>query len=129
MMPTLLRVSNIDQSIQFYTEVLGMQLLRKRDYPAGRFTLASLGYDDEESSAIELSHNWAMEASDPSIGKNSLVLEVGNASQVCESSKYAKGEVLPIDVMADDAIDVIDALLKDPDGYLVSVVEKSPLLN
>lgn len=119
-MPTLLHVSNVDQSIQFYTEVFGLQLLRKQDYPLGRFTIASLGYDDEEPSAIELSHNWGVD--DDESHKGRLMLEVENSLKVCDESKYAKGEVIcfPFDQLHQNA----EALVKDPDGNLIQVIEK-----
>ncbi|NRB41206.1 MAG: VOC family protein [Pseudomonadales bacterium] len=122
-MPTLLRVSNVDQSIQFYTQVLGLQLLRKQDYPAGRFTLASLGYDDEEPSSIELSHNWAEDDSLAVFVKGRLRLEVDDAIKVCDQSKYAKGEVLRYTV--DKQHHSVQAIIKDPDGHVIKVVERT----
>ena len=121
-MPTLLRVSNVDQSIQFYTEVFGMQLLRKQDYPAGRFTLASLGYNDEDPSEIELSHNWGIDATIADQVSPQIKLEVNDAIKVCDDSKYAKGEVLRY--LVDKQHHSAEAVVKDPDGYVIEVVQR-----
>ncbi|HBZ92270.1 MAG TPA: lactoylglutathione lyase, partial [Pseudomonas sp.] len=81
---TMLRVGDLDKSITFYTEVLGMTLLRRKDYPDGQFTLAFLGYGDEaHSSVIELTHNWGVERYELGTGHGHLALEVEDVHQAC----------------------------------------------
>lgn len=119
--PALLQVSNVDQSIAFYTQVLGLHLIRKQDYPAGRFTLASLGYGDAVISSVELSHNWGLD-NEKIIKPEKLKLEVNNAIKVCGESKYAKGEV--IGFLEHAKAQATTAILKDPDGHIINIVEK-----
>ena len=77
---TMLRVGDLDASIRFYTEVLGMRLLRKHDYPDGKFTLAFVGYEDEsEAAAIELTYNWGTDKYDLGTGYGHIALEVEDA--------------------------------------------------
>ncbi|MBP0131812.1 MAG: lactoylglutathione lyase, partial [Nitrosospira sp.] len=74
---TMLRVGNLEKSIEFYTEVLGMKMLRRRDYPDGKFTLAFVGYQDEEDgSVLELTHNWGVERYDLGGGYGHIAIEV-----------------------------------------------------
>ena len=122
-MPKLLHVSNVDQSIQFYTEVFGMQLLRKQDFPDGRYTLASLGYNDDDPSEIELSHNWGADSPESASSAAAMRLMVDDAIKVCDDSKYAKGEVLRYFV--DKEHHSAEAVLKDPDGYIIEVVQQA----
>lgn len=123
LMPTLIRVSNVDQSIQFYSEVLGLHLQRKKDYPAGRFTLASLGYDESKHSTIELSQVWGSDSLvDPRTNGN-IFVEVDDTLRACHDSKYLKGEVMRLDTHEDLPFTLI-AIVKDPDGHLVNIVER-----
>jgi lactoylglutathione lyase len=81
---TMLRVGDLERSLAFYTEVLGMRLLRRRDYPDGRFTLAFVGYADEsEAAAIELTHNWDTAAYTVGTGYGHIALEVDDAAEAC----------------------------------------------
>lgn len=92
---TMLRVGNLDRSIAFYTEVLGMKLLRRNDYPDGKFTLAFVGYQDEKDGAVlELTYNWGVEEYDPGSGYGHVAIEVDNASQTCELVKQKGGNVI-----------------------------------
>lgn len=118
-MPTLLRVNDVDQSIKFYTEVFGLQLLRKQDYPAGRFTVASLGYNEEQPSAIELSHRWGGNMSNPWCIRQ-LKLEVEDTSEACSNTKYVRGEVVRRTGVGLSKT----ALVKDPDGHLIKMVKR-----
>lgn len=89
---TMLRVGNLDKSIDFYTSVLGMRELRRKDYPDGRFTLAFVGYQDEsEAAAIELTHNWDTEKYDLGTGYGHIAIEVDNAYEACDKVKEKGG--------------------------------------
>ena len=88
---TMIRVGNLDRSIAFYTDVLGMRLLRQKDYPDGRFTLAFLGYGDEKDiTALELTHNWDTTSYDLGEGFGHLAIQVDDVYKACEAIK-AKG--------------------------------------
>lgn len=85
---TMLRVSDLDRSIKFYTDILGMQLLRKKDYTEGRFTLAFLGYNNEkESSVLELTHNWDVAQYEHGNAFGHIAIEVDDVYQACEQIK------------------------------------------
>ena len=91
---TMLRVGHLDASIAFYTEVLGMRLLRRKDYPDGKFTLAFIGYQDEsEAAAIELTHNWGVERYEIGTGYGHIALEVPDAANACAQIKARGGKV------------------------------------
>ena len=91
---TMLRVGDLDASIRFYTEVLGMRLLRKNDFPDGKFTLAFVGYEDEsEGAAIELTHNWDTSKYDLGNGYGHIALAVDDAYAACEEVKKRGGVV------------------------------------
>lgn len=92
---TMLRVGNLDRSIAFYTEVLGMKLLRRNDYPDGKFTLAFVGYQDEKDGAVlELTYNWGVEQYDLGSGYGHVAIEVDNAGEACELVKQKGGSVI-----------------------------------
>ena len=114
----------MDQSISFYTEVFGMHLIQKKDYPAGRFTFASLGYDNGDDSLIELSQKWGVDELCQSALELSetLSIEVDDATHVCDNSKYVKGEVLMSQGLRTNCDE--EAFVKDPDGYIIHVIEK-----
>ena len=91
---TMLRVGNLDKSIDFYTNVLGMRVLRRNDYPDGKFTLAFVGYQDEaEGAVIELTHNWDTDKYDLGSGYGHIALEVDNAYEACDKVKERGGKV------------------------------------
>ncbi|EIU4421562.1 lactoylglutathione lyase, partial [Pseudomonas aeruginosa] len=91
---TMIRVGNIDRSIDFYTRVLGMTLLRKNDYPDGQFTLAFVGYGNEADSAvIELTHNWGVDAYEIGTGYGHIAIEVDDAYQACDDIRNNGGQV------------------------------------
>lgn len=82
---TMLRVGNLERSIRFYTDVLGMQILRRKDYPEGKFTLAFVGYQSEtEGTVLELTHNWETDHYDLGTGFGHIAIEVDNAYEACE---------------------------------------------
>ncbi|MBP0598833.1 lactoylglutathione lyase [Herbaspirillum sp. LeCh32-8] len=94
MLHTMLRVGNLDRSIDFYTTVLGMKLLRRNDYPDGKFTLAFVGYGDESThTVLELTHNWDTDKYDLGTGYGHIALEVDDAYAACEAVKQKGGTV------------------------------------
>ncbi len=121
---TMLRVGNLDRSLAFYTEVLGMKLLRQSDYPDGRFTLAFVGYQDEsEAAVLELTHNWDTPSYDLGNGYGHIALEVPDAYKACEDIKARGGKVVREAGPMKHGTTVI-AFIEDPDGYKVELIEK-----
>lgn len=121
---TMLRVGNLEKSLGFYCDVLGMQLLRRNDYPSGRFTLAFVGYGDEAShSVIELTHNWDTPSYDIGNGFGHLAIEVENAAQACEQVKQRGGKVVREAGPMKHGSTVI-AFVEDPDGYKIEFIER-----
>ncbi|SPU52882.1 lactoylglutathione lyase [Bordetella trematum] len=91
---TMLRVGDLQKSLDFYTKVLGMRLLRQKDYPEGRFTLAFVGYQDEiDGAAIELTHNWDTDSYELGTGYGHIAIEVDNAYEACDKIKALGGKV------------------------------------
>lgn len=120
---TMIRVGELQRSIVFYTEVLGMQLLRQREYPEGRFTLAFLGYGDEAANTvIELTHNWDTHSYDLGNGFGHLALAVDNAVNACALIK-AKGGVVVREAGPMKHGTTVIAFVKDPDGYMIELIE------
>ncbi len=121
---TMLRVGNLDRSIAFYTDVLGMQLLRKHDYPEGRFTLAFVGYGPEsETAVIELTHNWDTEHYDIGAGYGHIALQVPDAYEACELVKKKGGKVTREAGPMKHGSTVI-AFVEDPDGYKIEFIQR-----
>lgn len=121
---TMIRVGNLEQSLAFYTEVLGMQLLRKHDYPEGRFTLAFVGYGPEsEGAVIELTHNWDTTAYDLGTGYGHIALEVDDAYAACAAIKARGGKVVRDAGPMKHGTTVI-AFVEDPDGYKIELIQK-----
>ena len=120
---TMLRVGHLDRSIAFYTDVLGMRLLRRQDYPEGRFTLAFVGYNDEsEGAVLELTHNWDTPSYDPGNGYGHVALEVDNAYTACEQIKARGGKVTREAGPMKHGSTVI-AFVDDPDGYKIELIQ------
>lgn len=121
---TMIRVGDLEKSIAFYTEVLGMRLLRRKDYPGGRFTLAFVGYGDEaEHSAIELTHNWDTTAYDLGNGFGHLAVEVEDAYRACEEVRNKGGKVTREAGPMQHGSTVI-AFVQDPDGYQIEFIQR-----
>ncbi|CAH1387841.1 lactoylglutathione lyase [Candidatus Nitrotoga sp. M5] len=121
---TMLRVGNLDRSIAFYTEVLGMKLLRRNDYPEGKFTLAFVGYQDEKDGAVlELTYNWDVEKYDLGTGYGHVAVEVDNAEKACELVKKKGGSVIREAGPMKHGTTVI-AFVSDPDGYKIEFIQK-----
>lgn len=121
---TMLRVGDLDRSLAFYTEVLGMRLLRRNDYPEGRFTLAFVGYQDEsEGAALELTHNWGVDSYDIGNGYGHIAIEVPDAYAACEEIKRRGGTVTREAGPMKHGTTVI-AFVQDPDGYKIELIQR-----
>jgi lactoylglutathione lyase len=121
---TMLRVGDLDRSIRFYIEVLGMKLLRQKDYPDGRFTLAFIGYGDESANTvIELTHNWDTGSYDLGTGYGHIALEVDDVYKATEEISRRGGKVLR-DAGPMNAGTTIISFIEDPDGYPVELIGK-----
>lgn len=124
MLHTMLRVGDMDRSIAFYTEVLGMRLLRRNDYPDGKFTLAFVGYQDEKDGAVlELTHNWGVEKYDLGAGYGHIAIEVDDAYHACAAVKQKGGGVIREAGPMKHGATVI-AFVSDPDGYKIEFIQK-----
>ena len=119
----MLRVGDLDKSLQFYTKVLGMQLLRRKDYPEGRFTLAFVGYGlESQNTVIELTHNWDVSHYECGEGYGHIALGVENIYSTCESIKKNGGHIVREPGPMKHGKTVI-AFVEDPDGYKVELIE------
>ena len=119
----MLRVGDLDRSIGFYTGVLGMQLLRRTEYPDGKFTLAFVGFGPEsEQAAIELTYNWGVEKYDLGNAFGHIAIEVTDAYQACEEVKKRGGLVTREAGPMKHGTTVI-AFVKDPDDYMIELVQ------
>jgi lactoylglutathione lyase len=118
----MLRVGNLQRSIDFYTHVLGMKLLRQKDYPGGRFTLAFVGYGDEaDSTVIELTYNWDTERYDIGSGYGHIAIEVNDVYEAVEELRSRGGKVIR-DAGPMNAGTTIIAFIEDPDGYPIELI-------
>lgn len=121
---TMLRVGNLDHSLAFYTDVMGMQLLRKKDYPEGKFTLAFVGYQPEsEGAVIELTHNWDTTSYDIGTGYGHIALEVDDAYATCDAIRARGGKVVREAGPMKHSTTVI-AFIEDPDGYKIELIQR-----
>ena len=121
---TMLRVGDLEKSIAFYTEVLGMKVLRQKDYPEGKFTLAFVGYQDETHGAVlELTHNWDTSQYDLGNGYGHIAVEVDDAYQACAEVKKCGGKVTREAGPMKHGATVI-AFVEDPDGYKIEFIQK-----
>ena len=121
---TMLRVGNLDKSIAFYTEILGMSLLRQKEYPKGKFTNAFVGYGDEkDEAALELTYNWDTDSYDLGSGFGHLAIEVDDVYEACERIKQQGGNIIR-EAGPMNAGTTIIAFVKDPDGYEIELLNK-----
>ena len=121
---TMIRVVDLDKSITFYTEILGMNLLRKKNYPDGKFTLAFVGYGDESNeTVIELTHNWDTESYDMGDAFGHIAIEVDDVYKACETMKANGGKIIR-DAGPMNAGATIIAFVEDPDGYQIELIGK-----
>jgi lactoylglutathione lyase len=119
---TMLRVGDLERSIEFYTRVLGMKLLRRKDYPDGKFTLAFVGYGDEaHNSVIELTHNWDIDSYDLGEGYGHIAIEVDDVYAAVDELRSRGGKVIR-EAGPMNAGTTIIAFIEDPDGYPVELI-------
>jgi lactoylglutathione lyase len=122
---TMLRVGDLERSLAFYTEVLGMKLLRRQDYPEGKFTLAFVGYQPEsEGPVLELTHNWGVDHYELGTAYGHIALAVPDASKACEEIRARGGKVVREAGPMKHGSTVI-AFVEDPDGYKVELIQRS----
>ena len=120
----MFRVGDLDRSLAFYTEVLGMRELRRQDYPSGRFTLAFVGYGPEsEGAVLELTHNWDTSSYEIGNGFGHVAIEVPDAYAACEQIKARAGKVVREAGPMKHGTTVI-AFVEDPDGYKIELIQK-----
>jgi len=121
---TMIRVGNLEKSLQFYTEVLGMKLLRQKDYPDGEFTLAFIGYGDEsDNTVIELTYNWGKDRYELGDGFGHIALEVDDVYQAAEDIRNRGGKIIR-EAGPMNAGTTIIAFIEDPDGYPIELIGK-----
>ncbi|CAN5710937.1 lactoylglutathione lyase [soil metagenome] len=124
---TMLRTGNMDRAVEFYTGVMGMKLLRRKDYPDGKFTLAFVGYGEErDTSVIELTANWGVESYDIGDGYGHIAIEVADAKAACDQIRERGGSVVREAGPMKHGTTVI-AFVTDPDGYKIELIERKPL--
>ena len=124
MLHTMLRVGDLQRSIDFYTNVLGMRELRRKDYPEGKFTLAFVGYGDEKDhTVLELTHNWDTKSYDLGNGFGHIAVAVPDAYKACEMVKAKGGKVTREAGPMKHGTTVI-AFVEDPDGYKIEFIQR-----
>ena len=122
---TMIRVGDLERSLRFYTDVLGMKLLRRTDFPEGKFTLAFVGYGDEaDHTVVELTHNWDTDRYDLGTGFGHIAIGVADAYQTCADIKAKGGNVVREAGPMKGGTRVI-AFVEDPDGYRIELVERN----
>ncbi len=122
---TMLRTGDLDRAIDFYTRVLGMRLLRRQDYPEGKFTLAFVGYGDErEKTVIELTYNWGVDRYDLGKGYGHIAIEVDDVYAACAEAKKL-GATIVREAGPMNAGTTIIAFIADPDGYFIELIGKA----
>lgn len=120
---TMLRVGNLDESIDFYCNVLGMTLLRQKDYPSGKFTLAFLGYGDEsDTTVIELTYNWGVTSYDLGSAYGHIAIGVDDIYGTCDEIKTRGGNVVREPGPMKHGSTVI-AFVEDPTGYKIELIQ------
>ncbi len=119
---TMLRVGDLERSVRFYTEVLGMRELRRKEYPDGKFTLVFLGYGEEsENTVLELTYNWGQAHYELGNGFGHIAIEVEDVYQACETMRKRGGKIIR-EAGPMNAGSTIIAFLEDPDGYPIELI-------
>lgn len=119
---TMLRVGDLDKSITFYTNVLGMKLLRRKDYPEGKFTLAFVGYGHEkDTSVIELTYNWDTDHYDLGNGYGHIAIEVDDVYKACDTIRTHGGKITREPGPMKHGTSIL-AFVEDPDGYKIELL-------
>ncbi|AHF01669.1 lactoylglutathione lyase [Thiomicrospira aerophila AL3] len=122
MLHTMLRVGDLQRSIDFYTQVMGMSLLRQKDYPKGEFTLAFLGYGDEsDHTVLELTYNWGVSEYEMGTAYGHIAIEVADVYEAAATAK-AKGAKILREAGPMNAGTTIIAFIEDPDGYPIELI-------
>jgi lactoylglutathione lyase len=120
---TMLRVGDLDKSIQFYSDIMGMELIRKHDYESGRFTLAFLGYGPEkDNTVLELTHNWDTDSYEKGEGFGHIAIAVDDVYAACEKIRDAGGTIVREPGPMKHGTTVL-AFVEDPDGYKIELLE------
>ncbi|OMH38290.1 lactoylglutathione lyase [Motiliproteus sp. MSK22-1] len=120
---TMLRVTDLEKSISFYTDLLGMRLLRRKDYPGGKFTLAFLGYGEEsEQTVLELTHNWDVSAYEIGNAYGHIAVGVDDVYKACDLIKSKGGKVIRDAGPMKNGTTIL-AFVEDPDGYKIELLE------
>lgn len=123
MLHTMLRVANLEESLKFYCNVLGMKLLRQKDYPGGEFTLAFVGYGDESNhTVLELTYNWGVDSYDLGNAYGHIALGVDDIYQTCDNIKNLGGKVVREPGPMKHGSTVI-AFVEDPNGYKIELIQ------
>ena len=121
---TMIRVVDLEASIKFYSEVLGMKLLRQKDYPDGKFTLAFLGYGEEsENTVLELTHNWGVESYEHGTAFGHIAIDVPDVYEACEKIRELGGNITREPVPMKHGTTIL-AFVEDPDGYKIELLSK-----
>ena len=124
---TMLRVTDLQKSISFYTDLMGMRLLRRKDYPEGKFTLAFLGYGDEsDTTVLELTHNWDTSSYDLGNAYGHIAIEVDDVYEACDIIKTKGGQVVREAGPMKGGSSIL-AFVKDPDGYMIELLDRKRL--
>jgi len=122
MLHTMLRVGDLPRAIEFYTQVMGMKLLRQKEYPKGEFTLAFLGYGDESNhTVLELTYNWGVDAYEMGNAYGHIAIEVADVFEAAATAK-AKGAKILREAGPMNAGSTIIAFIEDPDGYPIELI-------
>ncbi|BAY12843.1 lactoylglutathione lyase [Calothrix sp. NIES-2098] len=120
---TMLRVGNLEESLKFYSDVLGMKLLRRKDYPDGKFTLAFVGYGDEsDHTVLELTYNWGVEKYELGNAYGHIAIGVDDIYATCEAIRNRGGKVVREPGPMKHGTTVI-AFVEDPDGYKIELIQ------
>jgi len=120
---TMIRVGDLDKSIAFYTDVLGMKLLRRHEYPDGKYTLAFLGYGDElQGAVLELTYNWGVDKYDLGTGFGHIAIQVNDIRQTCEDVISKNGKITYGPALHGGKTWI--AFAEDPDGYKIEFIQK-----
>lgn len=124
MLHTMIRVGNLERSLKFYTEVMGMKLLRKRDFPEGEFSLAFVGYGEEtDSTVLELTHNWDTDIYEHGSAYGHIAISVEDVYAACERIRVAGGKVVREAGPMKGTTTVL-AFIEDPDGYKIELLSE-----
>ena len=126
MLHTMLRVGNLERSVKFYTEVLGMKLLRTTDRPDQKYSLAFVGYETEDKSAVlELTYNYGTDKYDLGAGFGHIAIEIPDAKKACDAVR-AKGGTVTREAGPVKGGTTVIAFVQDPDGYKIEFIERKP---